>query len=465
MRSRVSLLSAIAACVGLAACSTPSAPSGAAPTKPDEPPAASPPEPASARPRQVPGGATPGLAAKGEPLALHAGRVLDGVHDTPLVDVTILTDGHRITAVGKDVAIPAGVREIDLRDATVLPGLIDGHTHVLASGADDYTGELVKKSIPFRALEASAAVRTALGNGFTALRDVESEGAMYADVDLQRAINAGLVAGPRLFVSTRGLSTPGRYLPEDTSWELDLPTGAQLVVGEVEARRAVREQIGHGADWIKVYVDFVPLSLDPDGEIRGPLNFTDAELGAIVGETHKLGHRVAAHAMTRDGIAQALAAGVDSIEHATGMNEQLARRAARQGVFVCPTTLTEASIFAQLPPPMAAIFAAGWKNLARAHRLGVKLAYCTDAGSFAWTVNQASGLHYYVEKLGFTPAEVVRAATSMGAELLGLGGQLGVVAPGALADLIAVRGDPLADVAVLEHVHFVMLDGQVVRTE
>jgi imidazolonepropionase-like amidohydrolase len=415
----------------------------------------------SLAPRQVPG---EHLASR-QPLVLRAGHVLspEGTLTGPM---TIVLDGPRIAALGADLAAPPGAQILELPDATILPGLIDTHTHVMASGADDYLGELVRKSLPFRALEASAHVRVALAHGFTSLRDVESEGAMYADVDLREAVNRGLVPGPRLFVSTRGLSTVGRYLPLDGAWDVELPTGAQLVVGEVEARRAVREQIGHGADWIKVYVDFIPFHLDADGALHGPLNFTDAELGAIVSEAHKLGHRVAAHATTQDGIAQALSAGVDSLEHAWGLDEALAKRALAQHVFVCPTTLAEAQLLEHAPPDMRAVLEQAWKNLARAHRLGVKLAFATDAGSFPWEgPNQASGLSLYVEKLGMTPREALASATRVAAELLGQSDQLGVIRPGALADLIAVRGDPLADVKVVEHPVLVVIDGQVFHAE
>lgn len=398
-------------------------------------------------------------------VVIHAGALIDGVHAEPQRDVTIVIEGNTVAQVGPagSVAVPAGATELDLRDATVLPGLIDVHTHIMGSGADDYTGELVNKSIPYRTLEAAAAVRVALGNGFTAMRDVESEGAMYADADVKAAVNAGVIPGPRLWVSTRGISTRGRYLPLGTSWELELPTGAQLVVGEVEARAAVREQIGRGADWIKVYVDFGPVSLDERGVVHAPRNFTDGELLAIVEEAHRLGRRVAAHATGRDGIAQALAAGVDSLEHAWGLDEALARQAVERGVFVCPTTLVEWHLQGEAPQSFQRVVAQGWKNLASAHRLGVALAYGTDAGSFPWTVNQASGLRLYVSELGMTPAEALRTATVTGAALLGQSGLLGQVTRGALADLIAVRGDPLADITVLERVFFVMLDGQVHR--
>ena len=398
------------------------------------------------------------------PVVLHVGTLLDGLHP-PQQKVSLLVQDQKIVAIKPEgtLTVPPGAREIDLRDATVLPGLIDGHTHIMSDGADRYLDQLIDKSIPYRALEASAAARRSLGNGFTALRDVESEGAMFADADLKNAINRGLIPGPRLWVSTRGLSTTGRYHPFGTSWELALPTGAQLVVGELAARAAVREQIAHGADWIKVYVDFGPLDIDDRGTIQAPRNFTDAELGAIIEEAHRFRRRVAAHATGRDGILQALTLGVDSIEHAWGLDEDLARQALRRGVFICPTTQAEIPILTAGPELFKRLLPQAWKNLARAHKLGLKLAYCTDAGSFPWTENQAAGLPLYVEKLGMTPAEVLRAATLVGAELVGQKGTLGQLTPGALADLIAVRGDPLTDLHVLEHVFFVMQGGHVFR--
>ena len=195
-------------------------------------------------------------ASPNQTYVIKAGRLIDGQSAQIRRDVIIVIQGNKITALGEKEAIPKDAVILDLSDETVLPGFIDVHTHIMFDGADDYGADLYKNSTPFRAIRAVANVRQALWNGFTSLRDVESEGAMYADVDVKKAINMGIIPGPRLWVSTRGLNTFGRYMPFDYSWELDLPKGAQLVSGIDECLRAVREQVANGADWIKIYVDW-----------------------------------------------------------------------------------------------------------------------------------------------------------------------------------------------------------------
>ena len=229
-------------------------------------------------------------------IAIRAGRLIDGYSDKPLENVTVLVEKNRIVSLGKDLAVPANATVIDLGDKTVLPGFIDAHTHIMSVGGEDYGAELYKNSIPYRAICAVASARKALWRGFTAMRDVESEGTMYADVDLKRAIDGGIVPGPRLWVSTRGLNLPGRYYPEDYSWELGLPKGVQMVSGVDECLRAVREQVANGADWIKIYADWRPYNITDDGKISAPLNFTQDELAVMIRETHRLGRKVAVHA-------------------------------------------------------------------------------------------------------------------------------------------------------------------------
>lgn len=234
--------------------------------------------------------------------AIRAGRLIDGQSDKVLEDVTVLVDNNKILSIGKDLAVPANATVIDLRDKTVLPGLIDVHTHIMSVGGEDYGAELYKSSIPFRTLCAVASARKALWRGFTAMRDVESEGTLYADADLKKAIDGGIVPGPRLWVSTRGLSVPGRYYPEDYSWELDLPKGVQMVSGVEECLRAVREQAANGADWIKFYADWQPYRITDDGKISALPNFTQDELTVMVREAHRLDRKVAVHAMGHEGV-------------------------------------------------------------------------------------------------------------------------------------------------------------------
>jgi len=329
-------------------------------------------------------------------------------------------------------------------------------------GPADYGADLYKNSTPFRAIRAVANVRRALWNGFTALRDVESEGAMYADVDVKKAIDAGIIPGPRLWVSTRGLTTPGRYVPFDYSWELDLPKGAQMVTGTEECLRAVREQVANGADWIKIYVDW-PTFIDKDGGISGLTNFTREELTVMVNEAHRLKRNVAAHAVSRDGIKAALDAGVESIEHGDGFDDALIDQAHAQGVYWCPTLTTGEYMAEHGSPRMKQSLESAYGALHKAYKKGLKVALGSDAGSIPWSVNQAKEFEYLVKKAGFAPMDAIKAGTSVAAELLGQSASIGHLAPGMLADIVAVAGDPLQDIAVLQKVMFVMKDGQVFR--
>jgi len=216
-----------------------------------------------------------------ETLAVKSGRLIDGIHDTVLTDAVILIEGNTISRIGTNIPIPKDAAVIDLSDKTVLPGFIDAHTHIMSRGEGEYGPELYKNSIAFRTIRAVSAVRKALWNGFTAMRDVESEGTMYADADVRNAINQGIIPGPRLWVCTRGLSSTGRYMPFGYSWELDLPKGVEIVDGKAECLKAVRTQIANGADWIKIYADW-PTTIEKDGSISGTPNFTQEEMHTIV---------------------------------------------------------------------------------------------------------------------------------------------------------------------------------------
>src|SRR5437588_5052419 len=232
---------------------------------------------------------------------IKAGRLIDVRNGRALTDQAILVEGDRIKEVGPATQLAsrsAGARVIDLSNATVLPGMIDCHTHILLQGditAEDYDEQLLKESIPFRAIRATVAARTGLMNGFTAMRDLETEGAMYADVDVKTAINRGIIPGPRMFVSTRAFSATGTYPLLGYSWELKMPEGVQIVDGVDNITKAVREQVKYGADWIKFYAD--RRYYMKDGRLRSWVNFNDEEMAAFVREAHRLGRRVATHAM------------------------------------------------------------------------------------------------------------------------------------------------------------------------
>jgi imidazolonepropionase-like amidohydrolase len=418
------------------------------------------------------------LAAKAEPASqdksglalIRAGRLIDVKNGRVLTEQGILIEGERIKQVGpvsQVEAAAAGALVIDLSRATVMPGLIDCHTHILLQGdvtAADYDEQLLKDSIPFRAIRATAAVKAGLMNGFTAMRDLETEGAMYADVDVKRAINLGYIEGPHLFVSTRALSTTGTYPLIGYSWELKVPEGVQIVDGVDEIRKAVRQQVKYGADWIKYYSD--RRYYLKDGALHSWVNFTDEEAKAIVDETHRLGKKVAAHAIGRDGIASALRAGVDSIEHGDGLDDELIEEIVRRGIRWCPTIY----VGVYVAEGRAAAGAPIWRTMIdlearafnKAVKKGVKIVFGTDAGGFPWTENEAKEFNYMV-KYGMTPMQAIQAATAEPAAMLDASQEIGSIEPGRYADIIAVAGDPLADISLLEHVSFVMKSGKVVR--
>ena len=404
---------------------------------------------------------------------IHAGRLIDGRADEARADQGILVVGQRVSEVGPWADISRRARRarvIDLSHATVLPGLIDAHTHILLQGdvtSEDYDTQLLDQSIPYRAILATRNVRWALMEGYTALRDVETEGAMYADVDVKRAIADGVIPGPRLWVATRALAPTGMYPIQSPNWELDPPKGVQIVDGPDAIRRAVREQVAHGADWIKFYADR-RYYVAPDGVLRSWVNFTDEELQALVGEAHRLGRPVAAHAIGRDGIEAALRAGVNSIEHGMGITDSLAQVMAQRGVYWCPTIF----VTVYVAPGRGATGATIWQQLidiervafGRALRAGVKIANGTDAGGYPWTEPLAREFSYLV-RYGMTPMQAIKAGTSVAAELLGKQDVIGTIEPGHFADLVATAGDPLQDISELERVKFVMKGGVVYKQE
>ena len=400
-------------------------------------------------------------------VAIRCGRLIDGKSPGAVENAVVLVEGDRIKQVGPGLAVPAAAQVVDLGRFTCLPGLIDNHTHILLQGditAAEYDEQLLKQSIPYRTIQATMAARTALMNGFTTMRDLETEGAMYADVDVKTAINRGVIPGPRLFVATRALAPTGMYPLSGYSWELRVPEGVQIADGADGVRRAVREQVKYGADWIKYYSD--RRYFMRDGALHSSVNFTDEEAAALVGEAHRLGRKVAAHAMGREGIESALRAGADTIEHGYGLDDEMMDLMVRRGVYWCPTIF----VGAYVAEGRAAAGAPIWKTMVdvvreafgKAVRKGVKISYGTDAGGYAWTESQARELSYMV-RYGMTPMQAIQSATSVAAALLDQQENLGSLEPGRFADVVAVAGDPLRDIAELERVRFVMKSGEIVK--
>jgi imidazolonepropionase-like amidohydrolase len=402
-------------------------------------------------------------------IAVRAGRLIDGKSDQPIANAMIVVEDGKITSVTPGGSVPAGVEVIDLSRATVLSGLTDAHTHVLLQGdvtAADYDEQLLKQSIPYRAILAARNAKIALDHGFTTLRDLETEGAMYADVDVKKAINRGEVPGPHMFVSTRAMTPTGMYPLLGYSWEIEVPHGVQYVDGVDNARLAVREQISRGADWIKYYSDRA-YYFGPDGVLHSHVNFTEEEARAIVEETHRLGHKVAAHSIGSDGIAASLRAGVDSIEHGDGFTEALLNQAVKQGAYWCPTVMVGAYVAPGRGGNWGPMVELEKKAFGLGVKKGVKIVMGTDAGGFPWTdpdLNEAREFHYYVD-YGMTPMQAIRSATTVAAEMLGWSDRSGTIEPGKLADMVAVSGDPLANIDELLNVKFVMKEGVVYKNE
>ena len=403
---------------------------------------------------------------------IRAGNLIDGVSETPRKNQLIFVRGERIEKVSDASAgIPKEAKIIDLGNATVLPGLIDSHTHIFLWGEDPkkggYDANILKAGIALRAARATFAVRRALEQGFVALRDLETEGAGFGDIEIKEAIEEGTIPGPRIFGATRAISSSGGYNLEGYAPELEMPRGAQLIDGPVEARKAARQQLEHGADWIKVYMTHRSW-VDHQGNLVSQPTLTLEELKAIVDETHGWGKKVACHAYNGIGMQRALDGGCDSIEHGLEITDAQIAQMQRQGTWYCPTLAPYYNDWAAADTPAgkrdrarAAVHEITFRKALQAH---LKIVYGTDMGGIPWTEPIAQEFGRMV-KLGMSPMDAIHSATSRAAEMLEMKGEIGVIAPGAFAEVIAVSGDPLKDIGELEHVRFVMHDGSVFKNE
>jgi imidazolonepropionase-like amidohydrolase len=416
-------------------------------------------------------GQTPKPAA-GSLVVIRAGSLIDGQTDAEKKDQLIFVRGNRIEKVSDgNATVPSDAKVIDLSNATVLPGLIDSHTHIFLWGEEPAKGgydvNILKAGIALRAARATFACRRALEQGFTTLRDVETEGAGYGDVEIRQAIEEGTIPGPRLFCSTRGISSTGGYNLEGYAPELTMPKGVQIVDGPVEARKAAREQLDHGADWIKIYVTHRSW-VDRGGHLVSQPTLTVEEIKAIVDEAHGWGKKVACHAYNGPGLQHGLDGGCDSIEHGLEMTDAQIEQMARQGTWYCPTISVYYDDWAAEDTPDGKRdrerAAAHERTFRKAVKAKLKIVYGTDMGGIPWQESEAQDFRRMVT-FGMSPMEAIESATSRAAEMLDRKGELGVIAPGAFADIIAVISDPAKNIGELERVKFVMKDGNVYKNE
>lgn len=397
---------------------------------------------------------------------IKAGKLFDGRSDRLREDVVVLVEGGKIARVGRDVPAPAGVEVIDLGGLTLMPGLVDAHTHIVLH-AGDFDSQLLRETPEYRAICATNAARATLEAGVTTIRDLGNEGSGFADIALRDAIARGVVPGPRILAAIQPVTPTGAYRLVGYSPYLSAPPIAYAADGPHEVRRQVRRLVEHGADVLKLYMESFEKRHLSGELLSGGRNYTPEELRAAVEEAHGAGLPVAAHTYSDGAARAAVEAGVDSIEHGLYLTGETFRLMAQKGVYYVPTLLVyemwrDGKILGGVSPEnkvrLTNTVREHTESFSRALASGVKIAFGTD--TFEQPGTNAQELELMV-RYGMAPADALRAATSVAAELLGLGGVAGAVEPGKSADLIAVAGDPLADVRAAQRVRFVMKEGRV----
>ena len=398
------------------------------------------------------------------PILLRPAQVFDGIDPHPHAGWAVLVDGDKIAAVGPDLAVPAGTKVVELSGETLIPGMIEGHSHLFLHPYNEtlWDDQVLHEPLALRTARAVVHAETTLMAGFTTERDLGTEGAGYADVGLKQAINQGIVPGPRLLVSTKANVARGAYGPKGFEPGVKIPQGAEEVSGADEMTRAARDQIAAGADVIKMYADYHYLP----GEPSRP-TLTETEMAAGVAVAHDAGRLAAAHATTAEGMRRAILAGVDTIEHGYGGTPEIFKMMHDRGTALCPT-IAASEAYARYfqhwngEEPAPESVQENRRSFRMAMGAGVSICMGGDVGVFPhgqnWLEMEA------MERAGMAAPQVMIAATSGNARIFHLTDR-GAIKPGLLADIVALDGDPTRDVSAVEHVRFVMKGGQIVRQQ
>lgn len=406
----------------------------------------------------------PAEAQTGAVTAIRCGRLINPVDGSVTENAVILVRGDRIERVGVGLQIPAGAAVVDLSRYTVMPGLIDCHTHVLLQPEDERGAPpVVTKSQAFRTVQGVAAVRKDLEAGFTTMRDLDSEGAGFADVAVRDGINRGIIPGPRLFVSTLALTITGGHMNNaGLNPDIQIPEPASLTDSREAMVAEVRRQIKYGADWIKLYATGTlrhvnPVTLEPLSQV------SVEDVRAVVEEARRWGRDVAAHAYGGEGANNAIRGGVRSIEHGMLMNDETIKLMVEHGTYWCPTLGVYMPDSEEDNTELRRRIVAHHKEVfQKAMRMGVKIAFGTDVGAYEHGTSVREFL--LMCDYGMKPIEAIRSATTRAAELLRMEKQIGSIEAGKFADVIAVEGNPLEDIKALKRVVFVMKGGQVYKS-